>query len=234
MGGTIGLAIFFGTYIARMIVFETRPLEKTLAKVEGGFNSILGIKGTKQMSWKEYFFALFLTNMVVLIFIFMVFILQNYLPLSEGKGGLSIDLAFNTAVSFLTDTNLQHLVGDQQLSNFSQMIAITFAMFVAPASGIAAAFAIIRSFIRKNFGLGNFYVDFIRIILTLLLPVAIVSSIVLMAIGVPQTLNSHINTNIARKYLIKKQYSYYCCCWVGQTNNRHRSGCFFRINKTTW
>ncbi len=61
------------------------------------------------MSWKEYFFALFLTNMVVLIFIFMILILQNYLPLSEGKGGLSIDLAFNTAVSFITDTNLQHL-----------------------------------------------------------------------------------------------------------------------------
>ncbi|HXT84771.1 MAG TPA: potassium-transporting ATPase subunit KdpA [Verrucomicrobiae bacterium] len=65
-------------------------------------------------------------------------------------------------------------------------------MFVAPASGIATAFAFIRSFIRQNFGLGNFYVDFTRIILTLLLPVAIVSSLVLMAIGVLQTLDSHI------------------------------------------
>jgi hypothetical protein len=63
-------------------------------------------------------------------------------------------LAFHTAASFITDTNLQRYIADQQLSNLSQMIAITFVMFVAPASAIAAAFAFIRSFIRKNFGLG--------------------------------------------------------------------------------
>ncbi len=192
MGGIIGLATFFGSYIARMISFEMRPLEKTLAKIESISYRILGINVTKQMSWKEYFFALFLTNIIVILFVILVLTFQNYLPFSDGKGGLSLDLAFNTAISFITDTNLQHYVGDQQLSNFSQMIAITFTMFVAPASGIAAAFALIRSFIRKNFGLGNFYVDFTRIILTLLLPVAIVSSLVLMAIGVPQTLDSHI------------------------------------------
>ena len=96
---------------------------------------------------------------------------------------------------FIADTDLQHYVGDQQLSNFSQMIALTFTMFVAPASGIAAAFAFIRSFIRKNFGLGNFYVDFTMIIFTFLLPVALVSSIILMMMGVPQTLNSHIITS---------------------------------------
>ncbi len=67
------------------------------------------------------------------------------------------------------------------------MIAITFPMFVAPASAMAAGFAFIRAFIRKNFGLGNFYVDFIRVILTLLLPVAFISSLFLMSLGVPQT-----------------------------------------------
>ena len=75
------------------------------------------------------------------------------------------------------------------------MIAITFTQFVAPASGIVAAFALIRSFIRKNFGLGNFYVDFIRVIITLLLPVAVISSLVLMATGVPQTLNTTSTVN---------------------------------------
>ena len=75
------------------------------------------------------------------------------------------------------------------------MVAITFTQFVAPASGIVAAFALIRSFIRKNYGLGNFYVDFIRVILTLLLPVAVISSLVLMATGVPQTLNTTLTTN---------------------------------------
>jgi K+-transporting ATPase ATPase A chain len=172
-----------------------RPLEKTLARVESGFYRIIGINATKQMSWKEYFLALFVTNMVVVVFIILVLTFQNYLPLSEGKEGFSFDLAFSTAISFITDTNLQHYVGDQQLSITSQMIAITFTMFIAPASGIAAAFAFIRSFIRKNYGLGNFYVDMVRIIVTLLLPVSVVSSLVLMVIGVPQTLQSSLETN---------------------------------------
>ena len=104
-------------------------------------------------------------------------------------------MALNTAIAFITDTNLQHYAGDQQLSITSQMVAITFTMFIAPASGIAAAFAFIRSFIRKNYGLGNFYVDMTRIIITLLLPIAVVSSLILMVIGVPQTLQSTIQTN---------------------------------------
>ncbi|MDN5845399.1 MAG: potassium-transporting ATPase subunit KdpA [Candidatus Nitrosocosmicus sp.] len=193
--GTIGLATIFGTYLARMITFEMRPLEKTLARVESGFYKVIGINATRQMGWKEYFFALFLTNMVVVVFVILVLTFQNYLPLSEGKDGFSFDLAFNTAVSFITDTNLQHYAGDQQLSVTSHMVAITFTMFIAPASGIAAAFAFIRSFIRKNYGLGNFYVDLTRIIVTLLLPVAIVSALVLMVIGVPQTLQTSVETN---------------------------------------
>ena len=193
--GTIGLATIFGIYLARMITFEMRPLERTLARVESGFYRVIGINATRQMSWKEYFLALFVTNMVVVVFIILVLTFQNYLPLSEGKEGFSFDLAFNTAISFITDTNLQHYVGDQQLSITSQMIAITFTMFIAPASGIAAAFAFIRSFIRKNYGLGNFYVDMVRIIVTLLLPVSVVSALVLMVIGVPQTLEPSVETN---------------------------------------
>ena len=195
LGGTLGLAIPFGMYIARMISFEMRPLEKTLAKVESGFYRVIGIDATKQMTWKQYFFALFLTNMIVVVFVIFVLTLQNFFPSSQHVNGLPLDLAFHTAVSFVTDTDLQHYAGDQQLSNVSQMIAITFTMFVAPASGIVAAFAFIRSFIRKNFGLGNFYMDFIRVILTLLLPVAIVSSLLLMIMGVPQTLNSSVTVD---------------------------------------
>ena len=190
MGGTLGLAVPFGLYIARMISFEMRPLENTLARVESGFYKLVGIDATKQMTWKQYFFALFLTNMIVVVFVILILTFQNYLPSHQNFKGLSLDLAFHTAVSFVTDTDLQHYSGDQQLSNLSQMIAITFTQFVAPASGIVTAFAFIRSFIRKNFGLGNFYVDFIRVIITLLLPLAVVSSLVFMAIGVPQTLNT--------------------------------------------
>lgn len=195
LGGTLGLSIPFGMYIARMISFEMRPLEKTLAKVESGFYRVIGIDATKQMTWKQYFFALFLTNMIVVVFVIFVLTLQNFFPSSQHVNGLPLDLAFHTAISFVTDTDLQHYAGDQQLSNVSQMIAITFTMFVAPASGIVAAFAFIRSFVRKNFGLGNFYMDFIRVILTLLLPVAIVSSLLFMIMGVPQTLNSSVTAD---------------------------------------
>ena len=205
IAGTLGLAIPFGMYIARMISFEMRPLEKTLAKAESGFYRVIGIDATRQMTWKQYFFALFLTNMIVVVFVIFVLTLQNFFPSSQHVNGLPLDLAFHTAVSFVTDTDLQHYAGDQQLSNVSQMIAITFTMFVAPASGIVAAFAFIRSFIRKNFGLGNFYMDFIRVILTLLLPVAIVSSLLLMIMGVPQTLNSSmtVDTLEGNKQVIK-------------------------------
>ncbi|MFL6342548.1 MAG: potassium-transporting ATPase subunit KdpA, partial [Nitrososphaeraceae archaeon] len=72
IGGTLGLATLFGTYIARLISFEMRPLEKTLAKVESGFYKLIGIDVTKQMTWKEYFFALILTNLIVVVFVIVV------------------------------------------------------------------------------------------------------------------------------------------------------------------
>jgi potassium-transporting ATPase potassium-binding subunit len=195
LGGTIGLSVPFGLYIARMISYEMRPLEAPLARVENGFYKIIGIDKDKQMTWKEYSLALILTNVIVGAFIFFMLVFQNLLPSSTHVNGLSIDLAFMQAIAFTTNTDLQHYAGDQSLSLISQMVALTFVMFVAPATGIAAAFAFIRGFIRKNFGLGNFYVDFIRIILTLLLPVAFGSALLLMALGVPQTLNSSVTIN---------------------------------------
>jgi potassium-transporting ATPase potassium-binding subunit len=195
LGGTIGLSVPFGLYLARMISYEMRPLEAPLARVENGFYKLIGIDKDKQMTWKEYARALLLTNMIVGAFVFFMFLFQNFIPSSTHVNGLSIDLAFMQAIAFITNTDLQHYAGDQTLSVISQMVPITFAMFVAPASGMAAAFAFIRSFIRKNFGLGNFYVDFIRIILTLLLPVAFVSALLLMVLGVPQTLNGSITIN---------------------------------------
>jgi len=192
-GGSLGVAILFGLYIARMISFEMRPLEKPLARIENGFFRLVGIDVNQQMTWKEYLFALVLTDGIVAAIIFVIFLIQNILPTANlGLKGLSVDLAFNTAISFITNTNLQHYAGDQQLSILSQMIAVTFPMFIAPASAMAAGFAFIRAFIRKNFGLGNFYVDFIRITITLLLPVAFISSLLLMFWGVPQTLNSSV------------------------------------------
>jgi K+-transporting ATPase ATPase A chain len=191
LGGTLSLAVPFGLYIARMISYEIRPLERTLAIVENRFYRLVGINANRQMTWKEYLFALLLTDGIVAGILFTILIIQDVLPLSTpGSEVFSIDLAFNTAASSITNTDLQHYIDDQQLSNLAQMTDITFVMFVAPGPAIAASFAFIRAFIRKNFGLGNFYVDFTRIVITLLLPVSFISSLLLMAIGVPQTLES--------------------------------------------
>jgi len=195
-GGTLSLAVPFGLYMARMISYEIRPLERTLAIVENRFYKLVGIDSNRQMTWKEYLFALLLVDGIVAAIFFIIVTIQNILPLSTpGLENFSIDLAFMQASSFITNTDLQHYIGDQQLSNLSQMIAIIFIMFVAPASGIAVSFAFIRAFIRKNFGLGNFYVDFTRIIITLLLPVAFISSLLLMVLGAPQTLESSFTVN---------------------------------------
>ncbi|MFZ0843421.1 MAG: potassium-transporting ATPase subunit KdpA, partial [Nitrosotalea sp.] len=179
LAGSLGLAVIFGRYMARMIVYEKRPLEKTLGSIENGFYRIIGVDRYEQMTWKQYTLALIVTNVIAAGFLLGVLLYQNNLPLSP-KPGLSLDLAFNTAASFITNTDLQHYAGDQQLSIFSQMVGLIFIMFVAPASGMAAAFAFIRGFIRKEFGLGNFYVDFTRIILTLLLPIAFLSALLLL------------------------------------------------------
>jgi K+-transporting ATPase ATPase A chain len=193
IGATLGLAVLFGVYIARLIAYETRPLEKTLSRVENGFFRVIGVDKNRQMTWKQYLAALMITNGIAAGFLFAVLMLQESIPIlsDPAREGFTADLAFMQAVSFITNTNLQHYAGDQHLTVFSQMV-LTFMMFVAPASGMSAAFAFIRGFIRKNFGLGNFYVDFTRIIITLLLPVAFLSAILLIILGVPQTLDPSV------------------------------------------
>src|SRR5712692_4163384 len=95
-GGTLSLSVPFGLYIARMISYELRPLEAPLARVENGFYKLIGIDKDKQMTWKEYSLALMLTNVMVAGFIFFMLVFQNLLP--SATHGLSIDLAFHTAI----------------------------------------------------------------------------------------------------------------------------------------
>jgi K+-transporting ATPase ATPase A chain len=196
IGGTLGLSVLFGLYMARMISYESRPIERTLAKVESGFYRLIGIDATKGMTWKRYFIAILVTDVSAGVILFLILTFQNYLPTATpGIAGLAPDLAFHTAVSFMTNTDLQHYNGDQQLTVFSQMVGLTFLMFIAPATAISSGFAFIRAFIRRNFGLGNFYVDMIRVTVTLLLPVSFISSLILIYAGVPQTLQPSLSFN---------------------------------------
>ena len=147
------------------------------------------------MNWKSYTFHMLATNLVMALIIFAVYSFQNYLPLNQlNFPGMEAFQAFNTAISFITNTNWQSFSGETTLSNFSQMAGITFPMFTSATTGFVVAMAWIRAFTVTNGGsdLGNFYRDFIRLITRVLLPVCIVIALVMISQGVVQTLNARI------------------------------------------
>ncbi len=123
---------------------------------------------------------------------FVILVFQDKLPLNpQGFPGLSLDLAFHTVISFGTNTNLQHYNGETTLSIFSQMGAIQFLQFTSAITGLCVAIAMVRGFISNSKDLGNFHVDFVRSLTRIFLPLCLVASLVLVALGVPQTLNAY-------------------------------------------
>jgi K+-transporting ATPase ATPase A chain len=178
MAFALFLAYEIGMYMALLIEGKPRPLERILSKIEGVVFRLAGVDKDAPMTWKQYLVALVLTNALLIAFVYIFLALQ----------GMPSDLAFNTASSFATNTNLQHYAGET-LSILSQL-SLVVAMFIAPASGFAAFFAFIRCFHYTNRNVGNFYADLVRIIFNILLPVTFVGALILMGLGVPQTLNS--------------------------------------------
>ena len=133
------------------------------------------------MNWKAYTFHMLATNLFMAVIIFLVCSFQNYLPLNPLHfAGMEPLLAFNTAISFITNTDWQSYGGETTLSNFSQMAAITFPMFTSATTGFVVAMAFIRAFIVKDGGadLGNFYRDLIRFMTRVLLPACLVLGVV--------------------------------------------------------
>lgn len=175
-----------GLYIAKAFDERQTGLDRFFGPLEKGIFKLSGIRPENQ-TWKQYAVSAILSNAVMIGIVYFIFRLQGYLPLNpSGVSGMSPDLAFNTAVSFMTNTNLQHYSGESGLSYLSQMIAIVFMMFTAPASALAVVIAFIRGMAGKP--LGNFFVDLIRGITRIMLPISFVSALVFVALGVPQTL----------------------------------------------
>ncbi len=135
-----------------------RPCEQLLYR-------LLGIKSSQEQSWQQYAVSLFAFSLVSLLFTYAVLRLQHLLPLNpQGFGPVSPDLAFNTAVSFTTNTNWQSYGGESTLSYFSQMVGLTLHNFVSAAAGIAVAAALVRGLSRHSAAtIGNFWVDLVRI-----------------------------------------------------------------------
>ncbi|WP_094096187.1 potassium-transporting ATPase subunit KdpA [Paenibacillus physcomitrellae] len=175
-----------GLYIAKAFNYEPTGLDRGFGWLEKPIYSVSGIRKDNQ-GWKQYALSLLLSNCVMILIVYLIFRFQGSLPLNPSHvASMEPTLAFNTAISFMTNTNLQHYSGETGLSYLSQMVAIIFLMFAAPASALAAAIAFIRGISGKP--LGNFFVDFIRGITRILLPVSLVMAVVFVALGVPQTL----------------------------------------------
>ena len=162
------------------------PCEKLIYK-------IMRVDSREEMSAKKYIISAVIFNAVGFLVLFLMLLLQGILPLNpEHIEGNSWHLAFNTAVSFMTNTNWQAYSGESALSYFTQMMGLTVQNFVSAATGIAVLFAVIRGFTRvKQNGIGNFWVDLTRTVIYVLLPIAIVGGILISSQGVVQNLKPY-------------------------------------------
>jgi K+-transporting ATPase ATPase A chain len=182
-----------GKYMATLFSGGRTFLTPVLGPVERGFYAAAGIDPRRGMGWKEYAFALILLNALHFLLLYAILRLQDVLPFNpQHVPPMSPRLAFNTAISFVTNTNWQAYTPEAQISYGAQMFGLTVHNFLSAATGIAAAVAVVRAFSGSALtSLGNFYVDLTRITLYLLLPVCIVAGAVLLFAGVPDTLSAY-------------------------------------------
>ena len=182
-----------GLYMARIYQGERTFLSPILAPVERFFYRLAGVKSDVEMGWKTYASALLLFNLIGFPFLYLLLRLQHLLPLNpQDLGSVSPDLAFNTAVSFTTNTNWQSYGGETTLSYLTQMFGLTVQNFLSAATGMSVLIALIKGIARHTtHKLGNFWVDLTRSTLYILLPLAIILAIALVSQGVVQSFHSY-------------------------------------------
>lgn len=184
--------------MSRVYAGERTLLSPLLGPVEQGFYRLAGIRAEVRQGWRGYALAVLAFNFLGLLLLYAILRLQFWLPLNPaGVAGMSADLAFNTAVSFVTNTNWQAYSGEAQLSNLSQMAGLTVQNFTSAATGMAVGVAVIRGFTGpKGATLGNFWADMTRSVLYILLPLSLIMAVILSLQGVPQTLAAatHVTT----------------------------------------
>lgn len=187
------LAIPLGNYIGKVMNGERVFLSKILVPCEAFIYKFLHIDKNEDMGWKKYSLSIISFSIISLVILFILHLCQGFLPLNpENIKGTSIDLAFNNAVSFVTNTNWQSYSGESSLSYFTQMIGLTVQNFVSAAVGMCVLFVLIRGFFRSNAkGIGNFWTDITRTILYVLIPISAVISLVLVSQGVVQNFKSY-------------------------------------------
>jgi K+-transporting ATPase ATPase A chain len=205
INGWIQIAIYFalltalvvplGRYMARVFVGERTFLSPVLRPVEIAFYRVAGVREDKEQHWLTYTVAMLLFNAAGFALLYAMLRLQHLLPLNPAaQSPVAAELAFNTAVSFTSNTNWQNYGGESTLSYFSQMIGLTTQNFVSAATGIALLLALIRAFSRSSGQtIGNFWVDLTRCTLYVLLPISIIAALFLVWQGVPQNLGPYVD-----------------------------------------
>ena len=193
------ISIPVGRYLARVVTDRTTFLDPVWDPVDNLIYRLIGQRICRAaMNWKSYTVHMLATNFVMAVMIYLILVFQDYLPLNPLHfPGMEPLLAFNTAVSFICNTDWQAYAGETTLSPFSQMAAITFPMFTSAATGFVVAMAFIRAFTVENGGadIGNFYRDLVRFTTRVLMPGAFVLGILLIQQGEPQTLDAAVTAH---------------------------------------
>lgn len=185
---TLVLAIPFGKYIAKVYGGEKSLLD-FFTPLERFFFRLSGIDDKREMNWKESMVAMLTINLVWFLFAMLILMNQGWLPMNpDGNPSMTPDLAFNTAISFLVNCNLQHYSGETGVSYLSQLICLMFLQFVSAATGLAAAAVVFNALKERTTNkLGNFYNYFMKSLTRILLPLSIVVAIIFLLNGMPMT-----------------------------------------------
>ncbi|MFV0552696.1 MAG: potassium-transporting ATPase subunit KdpA [Anaerorhabdus sp.] len=183
-----------GRYMYHIAAGKRTFADPVFNRIDNFIYKISGINPADGMNWKQYAVALIVTNAVMILIGYLILRIQS-IPLFNPNGisNMNPDLAFNTIISFMTNTNLQHYSGETGLSYLSQMLVITFMMFVSASSGYAACIAFIRGLAGKTKDdMGNFFVDLVRITTRILIPFSLIGGLLLVWQGVPQNFSGNI------------------------------------------
>ena len=186
----VGCAIPLSKLIAGVYAGERNFLTPVIGPLERGLYRLAGVDPAREQDWVAYTIAMVVFSVVGFLSLYAIQRLQNFLPLNpRGFDGVAPDLAFNTSVSFITNTNWQNYGGETTMSHLTQMLGLTVHNFVSAATGLAMAFALVRGFARSSATtVGNFWVDVTRVTLYILLPISVIGALVFVALGMPQTL----------------------------------------------
>ena len=188
------IVIPVGRYLYHIAAGKHTFADPVFDRVDGAIYKISGVDPDKEMNWKRYVLALIGTNGVMIGVGYLILRIQSLSFINpNGIGGMEPTLSFNTIISFMTNTNLQHYSGESGLSYLSQMLVIIFMMFVSAASGYAACVAFIRGLAgRTRDNVGNFFADLVRITTRVLLPFSLVGGLLLVWQGVPQNFDGNV------------------------------------------